>query len=195
VRRDRLGWGHGRQLLRELHTLGGRHPALLGEAHKRGSLIEGLVLYASAIDALLRNLVALKTGERRGTSIRLDSRYFYHDDSKWMNERTVYKEARGCGLLTDDEFRELEELYRFRNIVVHRFAISGVSYAEIAPKLDAYEVIYERIADQLRAIEQPDAVELDDEMRAATRRRIAQKLTGATADRADSASGDQQEQN
>jgi hypothetical protein len=60
---------------------------LLAEAHKRGSLIEGLVLYASVIDPLLRNLVALKTGERDDTSLHLDPRYFYHDDTKWMNER------------------------------------------------------------------------------------------------------------
>jgi hypothetical protein len=168
---------------------------LLGEAHKRGSLIEGLVLYASVIDALLRNLVALKKGERHGTSIHLDPRYFYHDDSKWMNERTIYKEAHACGVLSDDELRELEELYGFRNIVIHRFVISGVTWTEIAPKLDAYEVIYERVLDQLRAIEQPDAAELDDEGKAAARRRIARKLTGASDDRADSASGDQQEQN
>jgi hypothetical protein len=37
---------------------------LLAQAQQRGSLIEGLALYASVIDALLRNLVALKTGER-----------------------------------------------------------------------------------------------------------------------------------
>jgi hypothetical protein len=44
------------------HSVGAaRH--LLAQAHARGSLIEGLALYASLIDALLRNLVALKTGE------------------------------------------------------------------------------------------------------------------------------------
>jgi hypothetical protein len=69
--------------------------------------------------------------------------------------------------------------YSFRS-VSRNFAISGVSYAEIAPKLDAYEVIYERVHDQLRAIEQPGAVEQDDEGVAAVRRRIARKLTGAT---------------
>jgi len=63
---------------------------LLKRAHESGSLIEGLVLYASSIDAVLRNLLALRLGERNGTVIHLDPRYFYHDDTKWMNERDVY---------------------------------------------------------------------------------------------------------
>jgi hypothetical protein len=57
-----------------------------------------------------------------------------------------------------------------------------MSYTEIAPKLDEYEVIYDRVYKQLRAIEQPDAAELDDEGITAARRRIARKLTGATDD-------------
>ncbi len=149
---------------------------LLTQAHERGSLIEGLVLYASAIDALLRNLVALKTGERQGTAILLDPRYFYHDDTKWMNERQVYAAAHSCGVLTDTEFRQLEELYKFRNIIIHRFIISGVTYDQIASKLDVYEVIYGRVLEQLSAIEQPEGEELTDAERAESRQRVARKL-------------------
>jgi hypothetical protein len=73
---------------------------LLKRAHESGSLIEGLVLYASSIDAVLRNLLALRLGERNGTVIHLDPRYFYHDDTKWMNERDVYAQAvEACGRL------------------------------------------------------------------------------------------------
>lgn len=149
---------------------------LLAQAHARDSLIEGLALYASVIDALLRNLVALKTGERRGTTTYLDLRYFYHDDTMWMNERKVYAAAHSCGVLTDSELSQLEELYNFRNIVIHRFIISGVTYAEIAPRLDQYEGIYARISEQLRAIEQPNGVELNDEEVDRARERIARKL-------------------
>jgi hypothetical protein len=154
---------------------------LLEQAHERGSLIEGLVLYASAIDALLRNLVALKTGKRQGTTTLLDPRYFYHDDTKWMNERKVYAAAHTCDVLTDTEFSELEELYRFRNVIIHRFIISGVTYSQIASKLDQYEVIYGRILEQLRAIEQPDGDELTDIEKVETQQRIARKL-GARSD-------------
>lgn len=154
---------------------------LLEQAHERGGLIEGFVLYASVIDALLRNLVALKTGERQGTTRLLDPRYFYHDDTKWMNERKVYAAARTCDVLTDSEFHELEELYRFRNVIIHRFIISGVTYSQIASKLDQYEVIYSRILEQLRAIEQPDGEELTDIEKVESRQRIARKL-GASFD-------------
>lgn len=159
---------------------------LLAQAHERGSLIEGLVLYASAIDALLRNLVALKTGERQGTTIRLDPRYFYHDDAKWMNERKVYAAAHSCGVLTDAELCELEEVYKFRNVIVHRFIISGVTYDQIASKLDQYEVIYGRILEQLRAIEQPDGAELTDDEMAKSRQRVARKLGASSQRHADS---------
>lgn len=155
---------------------------LLGEAHKRGSLIEGLALYASLIDALLRNLVALKTGERRGTTIHLDSRYFYHDDTMWMNERKVYAAAHSCGVLTDAELSELEELYRFRNVIIHRFITSGVRYSDIAAKLDQYEAIYTRVYEQLRAIEQPDGVELDHEEVRGAHQMIARKLGTSSQD-------------
>jgi hypothetical protein len=149
---------------------------LLTQAHERGSLIEGLVLYASAIDALLRNLVALKTGDRQGTTMRLDPRYFYHDDTKWMNERQVYAAAHSCDVLTDPEFSQLEELYKFRNVIIHRFIISGVTYDQIASKLDQYEVIYGRILERLKAIEQPDGEELTDVEIAESRLKVARKL-------------------
>jgi uncharacterized protein YutE (UPF0331/DUF86 family) len=40
-----------------------------------------------------------------------------------MNERKVYAAAHACGVLSDAELSELEELYPFRNIVIHRFII------------------------------------------------------------------------
>jgi hypothetical protein len=155
---------------------------LLTQAHQRGSLIEGLALYASVIDALLRNLVALKTGKRRGTTIHLDPRYFYHDDTMWMSERKVYAAAHSCGVLTDAELSELEELYSFRNIVIHRFIISGVRYGDITARLDQYETIYERISEQLRVIEQPDGGELNDDEIRRSRERIARKLSASSQD-------------
>jgi len=149
---------------------------LLKRAHEQGSLIEGLVLYASSVDALLRNLVALSVGERDGTVIRLDAVYFYHDDTKWMNERTVYARALNAKVLTEPEFRELEDLYGFRNTVIHRFIISGMTYAEIGSRLDRYEKILSTLFDRLREIERPDRDPLDPETERRIRERIARKL-------------------
>jgi hypothetical protein len=149
---------------------------LLKRAHESDSLIEGLVLYASSIDAVLRNLLALRLGDRDGTVIQLDARYFYHDDTKWMNERDVYAEALQAEVLTKPEFQELEELYRFRNTVIHRFIISGTTYAEIAARLDRYEIILTRSLDRLRAIEQPDSDPLPEETQRKIRARLARKI-------------------
>jgi hypothetical protein len=151
---------------------------LLKRAHEHGSLIEGLVLYASSIDALLRNLVALRLGDRDGTVIRLDPRYFYHDNTKWMNERDLYAEAVKAKVLTDAEFQELQELYRFRNAVIHRFIISGTTYAEITPRLDQYERILTSLSERLREIEQPDSEPLNEETRTKIHERLVRKIGG-----------------
>ena len=152
---------------------------LLKRAHEQGSLIEGLVLYASSIDALLRNLVALGVGDRDGTTIQLDARYFVHDETKWMSERRLYAEALDAEVLTETEFRELEDLYTFRNAVIHRFITSGMTYAEITSRLDRYEVILRRLFERLAEIEQPDGEVLDEETDRRIRERVARKLGDA----------------
>jgi hypothetical protein len=152
---------------------------LLSKAHDQGNLIEGIVLYASSIDALLRNLVALKAGKRKGNLTNLDPRYFYHDDTKWMNERSIYKEALDYKVITRADYHKLEDLYDFRNIVIHRFIISNITYADIAPKLINYEVMFNKLHNKLRKIEQPDkAPKLSDKEVDNIRRRIASKITG-----------------
>lgn len=149
---------------------------LLQRAHEQGSLIEGLVLYASSIDALLRNLVALRLGGRDGTAVQLDPRYFYHEKTKWMNERDLYAEALSAKVLSQPEFQELEDLYRFRNAVIHRFIISGMTYAEISPCLDRYETVLSRLFGRLREIEQPDGDTPNAETQRQIHERVARKL-------------------
>lgn len=141
---------------------------LIQKAHDDGSFIEALVLFASSIDGFLRNLVALKTGKPNPGegSISLDPRYFYHDESKWMNERNIYKEALGCGVIDTSTFNELERLFRFRNIIIHRFIISGISYAQISPELTNYEIIYNKLHKQLEIIEKPGKLNTKDHIEA-----------------------------
>ena len=147
---------------------------LLEKAHDQGNFIEGLVLYASSVDALLRNLVALKAGVKGKDGTSLDPRYFYHDDSKWMNERYVYGEALKYKIITQDEFEELGRLYSFRNIVIHRFIISNITYAQIAPELIKYEVIFKSLYNKLKEIEKPE--KMSDKERAEVDQRIAKKI-------------------
>jgi hypothetical protein len=154
--------------------------ALMARAQESGSWIEGIVLYASVIDALLRILVAHATADRDGSVTHLDSTWFVHDDRVWRNERAVYKAALDAGVLIEQQFEELEELYKFRNVVIHRFVISGITYDVIPSALDEYELIYRRLMAQLEAIEQP-APPVSDEQVKAIRGRIARKLGEAAS--------------
>jgi hypothetical protein len=149
---------------------------LLGTANEVGSFIEGLMLYATIVDAVLRNLVALETAPRDDQTRHLDARYFVHDDSKWMNERRIYSEARDCGVIDQDLFAELEELYRFRNVVIHRFIISPIAYNDLIPRLDQYEVITQRLLARLAEIERNDGEEVTADERVAINQRIQRKI-------------------
>ncbi len=151
---------------------------LMTRAHAAGSLIEGLVLYASVIDALLRMLVAHATAERTGSVKHLDLRYFVHDKTLLRSERQLYKAALDHGVVEVPEFDELSELYDFRNVVIHRLIISGITYDEIGPQLDRYERIFEKLRGQLAAIERPDLDELTDDQLTAIRARISRKTGG-----------------
>lgn len=128
---------------------------LLTKAHEQGNLIEGLVLYASSIDAFLRNLIALKTGSKKGHTISLNPSYFFHNDSQWMDERTIYSQALQSGVIGRSLYDKLENLYAFRNKVIHRFIISNITYSEIAAHLIEYEIIYNNLYSQLEKIEKP----------------------------------------
>lgn len=148
---------------------------LLARAQESGSLIEGLVLYAALVDGLLRMLVAHATAEREDVAAHLDLRHFFHDAERWRNERQVYRGALECGVLSEQERTELDDLYSFRNVVIHRFVISGVTYDEIVSRLDAYEMIYGRLFARLTTIEQPGPP-ISSEQESAIRVRIARKL-------------------
>jgi hypothetical protein len=150
---------------------------LLGRAQQSGSPIEALVLYSALVDGLLRMLVAHETGDREGHVTQLDLRHFIHDAHRWRNERQVYRGAAECGVVSEQERRQLDDLYDFRNVAVHRFGISGVTYDELLPRLDAYEAIYRGLLAQLEAIGQP-APPVSPEQEQAIRARVARKLGG-----------------
>lgn len=147
---------------------------LLEKAHKEGNLIEGLVLYASIVDAVLRNLIALKTGTRKKDYIVLDNRLFFHDDKSWFNERQIYKKALNSKIITIEEFDQLNKLYTFRNKIIHRFIISPITYDDLPPRLIEYEYIYSRLYKELERIEKPQ--ELSEDERSSIFRNIMKQI-------------------
>ena len=139
--------------------------ALLQKAHDQGNLIEGLILYAALTDAFLRNMLAIKTGGKVTDSttvyfgsIALDSDLFRHSSKRWFSEREIFRMALAANVVSEDEFQVLNDLYSFRNRIVHRFITSDVSYSDIAPRLIQYEHLYETLYEKLALIEkQPPA--------------------------------------
>lgn len=140
---------------------------LLRRAHDGGFLIEGLILYAELIDALLRNLVAHSTAvpksEYSGESrlqfdeLVLDDGLFQQGE-KMLPEKAVYKMALANGIINKSKFDQLYELYDVRNKIVHRFIISDIAYSDLEEPLKQYELMYQELMGQLSEIEQPDAV-------------------------------------
>lgn len=162
---------------------------LLQKAHSDGSLIEGVILYASLVDALLRNLVAIESafrapasdGEVQFDGVSLDTAFFRHDDAHWFNERKIYDMALETGAIDADEYKTLNELYSFRNRVVHRFIISDIAYADLEKPLAEYEVLFWKMYEKLAAREQP-AERVSVEEHSAIKQRILRKITGRRED-------------
>lgn len=157
---------------------------LVKEAAERGSLIEQLILRASVVDGTLRNLVAIATGVEENEVRRdgvlyfgmkaLDPTFFLHDENNWFSERKMYALALRAGVINNDEFKELNELYNFRNRMVHRFIISGVKYAELEPHLMRYEAIEEILIERLSELE--DKEKMTEEESTKLVKGIAEKI-------------------
>ena len=60
-------------------------------------------------------------------------------------------------------FEKLNDLYSFRNRIVHRFIISNVAYSDLESNLISYEYIYTDLMNKLEMIEGPSKLDADQE--------------------------------
>lgn len=145
---------------------------LLKKAKENGSHIEALVLSASQVDAMLRFGMILKMQIRDKTK-RYDSSLVYQKGKKFKMERAIFDDSRDIKLITKKEFKELSNLYSFRNRAVHRYFISDLEYSEIPLYLKRYEEIIEKLGIKLQKLEQeqvkkrvgmttPEQLDIDD---------------------------------
>jgi hypothetical protein len=127
---------------------------LLERAQERGSLIEGIVLYVSMIDGLLRISIVLDkqlAGDPMGD---IDGYIQQVTGGPRFTEKMIYTEARQRDLIDDDLRDEIIDLYNQRNAVIHRFFLEGMTYTSLEPLLDRYEVAYHRCYDLVNALEE-----------------------------------------
>ncbi|XVV12617.1 hypothetical protein ACQP2X_48865 [Actinoplanes sp. CA-131856] len=136
-----------------VHSFGAAR-RLLERAHQRGSLIEGIVLYVSSIDGFLRIAIVLDkqlAGDPRG---EIDSYIQQVPGGARFTERAIFTEAHRRGLIDDELKAEIVDLYEQRNAIIHRFFLTQLTYLQLGPLLDRYELAYERCAAVVAVLEQ-----------------------------------------
>lgn len=126
---------------------------LLERANKAGALLELLVLNAALLDGTLRLGVILAT-QLRERNDHVNEELIFQKSKKFIGEREIYRMAKDESILTDDDFKEINELYDFRNIAIHRFFISGVEYNEIKPMITRYETILDKVRIPINEMEE-----------------------------------------
>lgn len=117
---------------------------LLHRAHERGSLIEAMVLYVSLIDGFLRIALVLDKQLAGDPVGNLDSYIQQVPGGTKFTEKDIYNEASSRGLIDDALKAEIVDLYERRNATIHRFFLTDLKYADLAPPLDRYEAVHER---------------------------------------------------
>ncbi|MEQ9062791.1 MAG: hypothetical protein RIE58_01350 [Vicingaceae bacterium] len=123
------------------------------KALERDAFIEVIIITANQIDAYLRLAIVL-SDQLKSKSEHFEVKYFYQGKGdKPITERQVYKYAFENRIIDKKQFDDLEELYKRRNEVVHRYIISELRTREIMHISYKYELICEKIRLVLREFE------------------------------------------
>ncbi|MGF7078905.1 hypothetical protein [Mucilaginibacter sp. UYCu711] len=104
---------------------------LVKKAVENKAFFEATCLFGNQIDSLLRIGIVLKKQLLNNNDL-IEREWIYQGPSdKKKSEKDVYKTALSLGIITDDLYKELSELYEDRNRVIHRFIISEITLAEV----------------------------------------------------------------
>lgn len=155
---------------------------LLVRAHGKGALIEGVILYCSEIDALLRQLLLIERSVKaRKTptagNVDIPDGFVWQDDEDpKFSERAIIRIARDEGVITGELSHQLNQLYDERNRVVHRYILSFCRYSDLEPILGEYELVFQKLYKRLEEYERPDLHELSDEQMSEMLERLNKKF-------------------
>jgi hypothetical protein len=128
-----------------VHSFGAARQ-LLVRAYQTSSLIEAMVLYVSIIDGFLRIALVLDQQLAGGPQRDIDAYVQQVPGGAKFTEREIYAEAHLRGLIDDGLKAEIIDLYEQRNAIIHRFFLTDLTYADLGPLLDRYEITYEQCA-------------------------------------------------
>ncbi len=125
---------------------------LLSRAKDAESFLEGLVLYASTIDAHLRYGIILSRQLREKTA-DYDRNLVFQHGKTYLSERKIHQLALDEKFISKRQFAELSIIYEFRNKAVHRYFISDLEYKELPRYLDRFEKIRDSVAEKIVKLE------------------------------------------
>ncbi len=126
---------------------------LIQRAGQNGFFIEYVCLAASVIDGLLRIGLILNYQLETKTRDILDSLLYQSNEDKIIPERKIYKMALEKGILSQDLFDQLEDFYKKRNRVVHRYIISDITTDQVLNIGIQYEQIISSISNAVKILE------------------------------------------
>lgn len=126
---------------------------LMNKASVCGCLIEYVALCANRIDALLRLAIILSKQIDENTDV-IDIKFLFQagTDKKIM-ERTIYRLALDRKLIELPMYEELEQLYKQRNRVIHRYIITDIKTEHIHRIANEYDSILEKIDSIVNSLE------------------------------------------
>ena len=126
---------------------------LMGRAGTNGCFVECVCLAASVVDGLLRTGLVLKHQlDSKTTDIPTDIIY-QADDDKIVSERMIYRRTLDKGIISQDQFDRLEDLYRRRNKVIHRYIISEITTEQVLQIASEYEEAINEVKRQIQKLE------------------------------------------
>ncbi len=118
---------------------------LLNHAIENDSYIELIVILSNQTDAFLRMSIILKKQLLNRTN-DIEVKYLFQDENeKGIMERNIYSNSFELGIISEDIFKELNNLYNLRNRVIHRYIISNIKTREIDKIAYDFAVANEKI--------------------------------------------------
>jgi hypothetical protein len=135
---------NGTKLSNFVHAFGAAR-LLLRKANEEGNFLEALVLYAALTDGFQRIGLVLR-GQIKDKNSEIDPLLISQEkNGQYYSERQIQRRALAEDVIKQDAFNELSTLYDFRNDAIHKFFLTGLQYADLAPVLERYEIMFNKL--------------------------------------------------
>ncbi|MAI42118.1 MAG: hypothetical protein CMP95_06650 [Gammaproteobacteria bacterium] len=126
---------------------------LQSRAAQQGCFLECVVLTAAIIDATLRIGLILKHQIETSSSNLLEDILCQGEQDKAFSERKIYKNSFGKGIIDEQTFNELNDLYGERNKVVHRYIISSITTLDMLRIAEQYDDLKHKVSNFVAVLE------------------------------------------